>query len=219
MKSETWLNKDNDKVIIVDEHYINHYHDDKCDSIRYVKDLDYIRLELYKNEFRPVSFDINVNSHSCMICENFGCCSKDGGCCGDDVLSKPCCTCKHGIICPGQKMLNDNFKLKTLDTYENNKCSVEDDVKGLELTEGEIDRIKKQTEEEYNNIEINTTKNNIVVKILVLGILILIALLVRTIADTKNTVSNAKMDTKIIEVEIDDSGKITSKQNLNIGDN
>ena len=76
------------------------------------KSLEELRKVYYDNGFRLVDDSINCKSTHCHVCEHFGCCAKDGGCCGDDILSKPCCTCTRGKMCPGSVNRTDNFKLK-----------------------------------------------------------------------------------------------------------
>lgn len=126
MQAETWENQWGDLAIFVGKEYVIY---DKVDRLgaevlcmhkdKSENDIENIKLAYYKNGFRPVSDEPKTQSRYCELCENFGCCSKDGGCCGDDVLTKPCCTCNKGRMCPGQSPREDNFKLRIMTEYEN----------------------------------------------------------------------------------------------------
>lgn len=125
MQAEVWENQWGDLAIFVGKKYVIY---DKVDRLgaevlcmhkdMHEHNIEDIKLDYYKNGFRPVEDESNTKSIYCRLCENFGCCGKDGGCCGDDVLTKPCCTCNKGRVCPGQHGIKDNFKLKTIDIYE-----------------------------------------------------------------------------------------------------
>ena len=118
MKAEVWNNVYGDEVVFVGEDYVIY---NKCDRLgaevicmqkdRPDTNIETIKSSYYKNGFRPIDENVKANSFYCKLCAYFGSC-------GDDVLTKKCCTCIKGRICPGQVYKTDNFELKKIESYE-----------------------------------------------------------------------------------------------------
>ena len=84
----------------------------------------------------------------------------------------------------------------------------------LELTADELIEITQKTNREYENITGEKVKNNTITKVVALLILVLMVLLLRTLIKTKEAVESVQIQSGVIEAEVSDDGRITSKQTI-----
>lgn len=90
----------------------------------------------------------------------------------------------------------------------------EDKNRELELTADELIEITQKTNREYENITGEKVKNNTITKVVALLILVLMVLLLRTLIKTKEAVESVQIQSGVIEAEVSDDGRITSKQTI-----
>lgn len=90
------------------------------------------------------------------------------------------------------------------------------DKEEMQVNEEEIQKIIEESNKEYEEIQCKSKDKTKVSKILAVAILIMLVLLLRTIIKTNELTSSVQIKSEKISAEMDETGKITSKQHIQI---
>lgn len=102
---------------------------------------------------------------------------------------------------------SENDELYTPEVKEQKEKEKSNDNKKLELTEEQLRYIKKQSKDEYESIGVDTEKQPKATKLLLVGILVMVVLIVRSMIQLNEAEDKYLEAPEPVHVIIDDNGE------------